>query len=275
MTGGEFGSTEQSEFTNALMEAYSELDRSIRVHLMNNAKQIQTIRYFIDRFAGERQERGFVFTLNQDIVIERFGSHGNGLFQIPALGHPDWFSDRLRGKEYPETDISHPHHLETFRKNFWEKGTGLQHFLYIKLHGSYGWKSSKNSNAMVIGYDKEGSIAKEPLLKWYLDIFSEVLSTENLTLVVVGYGFMDRHINELIVQAAKTGLQLHVISPMQPKDFKNHLLSHASIAGIVSVPYGHEIWEMLCGYHCTSVEKMIPTDVSAFPGEAFFNSVGI
>src|SRR5262245_34397393 len=167
MTGGEFSPAEQSAFTNALMEAYGELDRSIRVHLINNGEEIQLIHEFIDRFAGEGRERGFVFTLNQDILLERFGSHGNGLFQIPALGHHDWFSGRLRGKEYPETEISLSDHLETFRKNFWDKGTGLQHFLYIKLHGSYGWKSSKNSNAMVIGYDKAGSIAKEPLLKWY------------------------------------------------------------------------------------------------------------
>ena len=128
---------------------------------------------------------------------------------------------------------------------------------------------------MVIGYDKAGSIAKEPLLKWYLDLFSEVLKAENLTLVVVGYGFMDRHINELISKAANTGLQLHVISPMLPKDFKAHLLSLSSIAGNVSVPYGGEIWEMLSGYHCTSVDRMVPTNASALPVNAFFKHVGI
>jgi hypothetical protein len=275
MTGGEYGSAERSAFTNALMEAYGELDRSIRVYLINNATQIQALRYFTERFGGEGQERGFVFTLNQDILLERFGSHGNSLFQIPALGHPDWFSDRLRGNEYPETDISHSHHLETFREKFWERGTGLQHFLYVKLHGSYGWRASQHSHAMVIGYDKEGSIAKEPLLKWYFDIFREVLSTENITLVVVGYGFMDRHINQLIVGAAKTGLQLHVVSPIQPKDFQNHLFSLSSTVGGTSTPYGREIWEMLCGYHCTTVEKLVQGNVGALPGATFFEQVGL
>jgi SIR2-like domain len=272
---GDFGPTEQLAFTNALMAAYSELDRSIRVHLMNESGRIQPLHHFIERFAGKGKERGFVFTLNQDVLLERFASHGNGLFQIPALNHHDWFSGRLKSQEYPETDISNPLEFEKVSTNFWGKGTGLDNFLYMKLHGSYGWKSSKYGKPMVIGYDKAGSIAKEPLLKWYLDIFTEVLSTKNITLVVVGYGFMDRHINELIFKAAGTGLQLHVVSPMQPKDFRNHLQSVGAIAGIVPVPYGHEIWQMLRGYHCTSVEEMVPPNGSALPGAAFFEQVGL
>jgi hypothetical protein len=128
---------------------------------------------------------------------------------------------------------------------------------------------------MVIGHDKAGSITKEPLLKWYLDIFSEVLRTAGITLVVVGYGFMDHHINEVIARAARTGLQLHVISPMQPKDFRNYLLSVTATAGGVSVPYGNEIWEMLSGYHCTSVDKMIRSNASALPARTFFRQVGL
>lgn len=275
MSGNDFTFDEQSTFSKALLEAYSELDRSICVHLGNSGAQIQCIQYFIERFAGEGHERGFVFTLNQDALLERFASHGKGIFQIPSLGHPDWFSGRLDGQPFPEIDISAPPHLEQFRNNFWSKGTGLQNFLYIKLHGSYGWKSSRTKYGMAIGHDKAGSITREPLLKWYLDIFSEVLSTEDITLVIVGYGFMDRHINEVIARASKTGLRLHVISPMQPKDFRNHLLSVTAIAGNVSVPYGAEIWEMLSGYHCTSVDKMVPSNASALPGSGFFRQVGL
>ncbi|MGA6828614.1 hypothetical protein ACO9S2_13500 [Nitrospira sp. NS4] len=275
MSGSDFSLAEKSAFSNALLEAYSELDRSICVHLGNNRSQIQCLRYFIERFAGEGQERGFVFTLNQDALLERFASLGTGIFQIPSLGHPDWFSGRLENQPFPEIDISNQPHLEQFRNNFWSKGTGLQNFLYIKLHGSYGWKSSRTGNGMVIGHDKAGSISREPLLKWYLDVFREVLCTPNITLVVAGYGFMDRHINEVIIKAASTGLQLHVISPMQPRDFRNHILSVTATAGNVSVPYGAEIWEMLSGYHCTSADKMVPTSASALPGSTFFRQVGI
>ena len=141
MSGGDYSPVEKSAFTNALIKAYGDLDQSICAHLGNDRQQIQSFRHFIERFAGEGKERGFVFTLNQDVLLERFGSHGRGLFQIPALGHPDWFSGRLQSQDFPEIDISNPAQLEAFQKHFWGKGTGLQNFMYIKLHGSYGWKS--------------------------------------------------------------------------------------------------------------------------------------
>lgn len=166
MSGDEYSPGEKFAFTDALAEAYGELDQSICAHIENNRPQIRCFQYFIEKFAGEGKERGFVFTLNQDVLLERFGSHGNGLCQIPALGHPDWFSLRLTHQPFPETDISSPPQLDAFRQKFWEKGTGLGNLLYVKLHGSFGWKSSQNSNAMVIGYDKVGSIAREPLLNW-------------------------------------------------------------------------------------------------------------
>jgi hypothetical protein len=55
MSGSDFNLTEKSTFSKALLEVYSELDRSICVHIGNNRAQIQCIRYFIERFAGEGQ----------------------------------------------------------------------------------------------------------------------------------------------------------------------------------------------------------------------------
>ena len=42
---------------------------------------------------------------------------------------------------------------------------------------------------MVVGGGKEERIAKEPLLKWYLDLFREVLTGPECNLLVIGYGF--------------------------------------------------------------------------------------
>lgn len=177
-----------------------------------------------------------MFTLNQDVLLERFGSQDRGICQIPALSNPDWFTGRLVDQSFPETDISSPPKFDFFRKNFWAKDTGLSNFLYIKIHGSYRWKSSQDGNALVIGYDKAGSIAEEPLLNWYLELFNEVLKTQNIKLVVVGYGFMDAHINNVIADAAKTGLELHVVNPMQPNDFKDYLFFR-SAGGLVLNPF--------------------------------------
>jgi hypothetical protein len=51
MSGGLYSPTEKSAFTKGLIDAYRELDQSICAHLTNNRLQIQSIRYFIERFA--------------------------------------------------------------------------------------------------------------------------------------------------------------------------------------------------------------------------------
>jgi hypothetical protein len=65
-----------------------------------------------------------------------------------------------------------------------------------------------------------GRIAGEPLLEWYLSLFKEALEEGDKNLVIVGYGFGDDHINDIIVDAIKDrGLKLFVISPQLPADF--------------------------------------------------------
>jgi len=93
---------------------------------------------------------------------------------------------------------------------------------------------------MVIGYEKEGRIANEPLLEWYHELFKEILNVRNQTLVVVGYGFMDHHINNIIADAGKNGLKLHVISPDQPSQFKKTLYP---LHGVVTQPY--DPWSLI------------------------------
>ncbi|MEP6934971.1 MAG: SIR2 family protein, partial [Nitrospirota bacterium] len=90
-------------------------------------------------------------------------------------------------------------------------------FVYIKLYGSYGWRSADGTNAMVVGGGKEERIAKEPLLKWYLELFREVLTGPECNLLVIGYGFRDKLINEVIAHAIRDRkLRLYIISPHQP-----------------------------------------------------------
>ncbi len=262
LSSTELSSVEKEEFTLALQNAYADLDESIRSYFLNSRRCAQALRYFVEKFGGMGNERGFIFTLNQDLLLERLYSNESGLLQIPALGHPDWFSGRFEGKTAPEVNLPDCDRIGYFREKFWEKGTGLQNFLYIKMHGSYAWKSANNTNAFVIGYEKSGSISKEPLLEWYLDIFKEVLHVRDQTLVIVGYGFMDRHINDIIADSAKTGLKIHVISPLQPKQFEQ-LLDPIHGAGHEAAFRGREIWNMLHGYYCTSLDEMIPSSGSA------------
>ena len=66
---------------------------------------------------------------------------------------------------------------------------------------------------MVIGRGKEQLIQKEPLLAWYFKIFKEVLFQTNRHLLLIGYGFGDDHINDIIANAIKQyGLKIYIIS---------------------------------------------------------------
>jgi hypothetical protein len=271
---GSFADVERKGFTDALVEAYGALDRSIQSCVGNKPALQSPLRAFLSLFKGEDRRRGFIFTLNQDLLLERFYRPQNTLF-IPALGqHPDWFTGRMDRNTSVEVDMPPPDRLKHFQDNFWKKQLGLGDSVYVKLHGAYGWRSSRIRNAMVIGHDKAGTIAKEPLLDWYQALFKEVLNYGDQILVVVGYRFMDEHINNIIADAAKTNLQLHVISPMQPKDFEAHLSSRSMIAGNKPVPRGKEMWQMLSGYHCTSAEQLFPHNASALP-EDFMTSIEI
>ena len=75
---------------------------------------------------------------------------------------------------------------------------------------------------MVIGHGKDKFINNEPILKFYLNHFEEVLNEdEEKQLFIIGYSFQDEHINQIISKAKKTKLFILNTSPM--KDFFDEL----------------------------------------------------
>ena len=149
--------------------------------------------------------------------------------------------------------------------------------MYVKLHGSYGWLSQDGTDAMVIGHGKKGRIEKEPLLSWYLSLFKEVLHAGDRKLVVIGYGFGDDHINEIITGAIKEkGLQLYIICPMEPEQFRNQLLRLHGV-NIELNPYGEDIWSGLYGYYPSKVTDFYDIYSNTLPprGEVFFKNIGL
>jgi hypothetical protein len=235
-------------------------------------------RAFVARFDGSGQERGFFFTLNQDLFIERFSYQQESLLKIPGLGHPKWFNAQFHSAFTNEDHVQAPDEkrLEKVRSGFWSKSG--ERFAYVKLHGSYGWRSSKNgSDAMVIGHEKVGSIAKEPLLKWYLSLFEEILKEPNRNLVVVGYGFGDEHINNVIADAIRDcGLRLYVISSKLPSEFREALTPLNSFVTSPPTPRGTELWEGLYGYYRASVTEFCTETENGeltTQGRAFFHDL--
>jgi hypothetical protein len=269
LTTGRYSEEEKTQFTDALKNAYLQLDDAIRTNDRNRLGLASMMcQYFVGRFIGSGRERGFVFTLNQDLLVERFYSQHGGMIQIPSLGHPKWFHAQFRTPLESEDWITIPHdeHINKYKAKFWSKGSGIEYFVYLKLHGSYGWRYGDGRNALVVGLTKSGRVAQELLFSWYYDLFKQVLQAARI-LVVVGYGFMEEHINDVIADAISKGLKLNIINPKPPNEFKELFVSKP-------VPKGKEIWNGIYGYHCASLPDLVQNGLTP-KGDAILKQIGI
>ena len=104
---------------------------------------------------------------------------------------------------------------------------------------------------MVIGNDKEEKIGREPLLKVYFDFFKDVIWGGGVKMVVIGYGFRDRHINEVLTRGIeKHGLKLYVVMPKSFQEFKIPLYdSRYEAEGII---------DGIRGYYPVSLKDIFP-----------------
>src|SRR5262249_26994267 len=202
----------------------------------------------------------FVFTLNQDLLIEKFRTVDLPIL-LPGVNESD-------GQNVTLPDAAA---VEKAAQEFCSKD-GARGSAYLKLHGSFNWRRHDGSHALVIGANKGETLTTEPVLKWYQEIFHNVLHEPGRSLLVIGYSFRDAHINETILSAVKNaGLRLFVMSPSTPEDFKSSICG-ARGNQLRRPGQGDEIWESLYGYYCGSVESFYtPHHVQLPPqGRALF-----
>lgn len=161
--------------------------------------------------APDKNDKAFIFTLNQDSFFERaYPIYDGRQLCIPGI------NKKLDDSGFYKL----PNEDELSSKDILSE----ESFFLIKLHGSYNWESLDGSRAMVIGRHKETQIKKEPLLSHYFDIFKEVLSQDQHRLLIVGYGFGDEHINHVISSAVKdNGLKIYILSPESLQELKKKL----------------------------------------------------
>jgi hypothetical protein len=253
LASGAYKDQEKHALTEGIRRAYKQMDEFIfqQGDRKKRSHASRVFQSFICRFAGSAKDRtrGFFFTLNQDLFVERFYTAGDPLIKIPGVHHPKWFNGQL-GSTLEEGDrvlLPEENTVEKVKSNFWDKS--LERFAYIKLHGSYGWKAKNGTDRMVNGHAKTEIIKKEPLLQWHLSLFEDVLREPERNLVVIGYGFGDKHINDVIAAAIRDhGLKLFVVSPKQPRDFREMLSPVNAVVERVR-PRGDELWQGLFGYY--------------------------
>jgi hypothetical protein len=84
---------------------------------------------------------------------------------------------------------------------------------YIKLHGSSNWYAADGSRVSILGGAKQQAIGASSILRSYLDGFENALSASDSRLMVIGYGFRDKHVNAVLERGIAKGLRLFVIDP--------------------------------------------------------------
>jgi hypothetical protein len=158
------------------------------------------VRDFLCRFDA-------IFTLNQDTLLEQKYAQSN--IQQGSTGK--WFGlespgltvSLINGQKFASPGLfvptAPPFTVQQRRQP------------YYKLHGSSNWRTPDNSALLILGGDKSSAINKIPLLTWYQTEFARLSQQPPVRIMVIGYGFGDPHINELLITAAAAGAEFFII----------------------------------------------------------------
>lgn len=155
---------------------------------------------------------GALFSLNQDLLLERHYCNDNVM--LSGVG---WNGPSLPGLD--RAPSVEPMHRGCWARSVWKPRPTADFALdrgyqpIFKLHGSSNWQSRDGDSMLVIGGGKEQAIARHPILAWYAKQFETYLMQPGARLMVIGYGFRDEHINQMLWRAVAGGLQIFVIAP--------------------------------------------------------------
>ena len=165
-----------------------------------------------------------IFTLNQDLLLElqyrpdQFNAHTWAGVYFPQMRPPDRWETRERFdllRQTWTTDASYAAPGGRFQPIY-------------KMHGSVNWRTGDDSDILVIGTNKHADIQNNPTLRYYAEEFIRCISAASTRLMVIGYGFGDKHVNDAILAAANAGtLTMFMIDAKGYKVFNKY--PHAQI----------------------------------------------
>jgi SIR2-like domain len=259
-----FTPEDKALFQQIVLDGFNGMDETLKQFCNTGFNQYGAwwsgVTTFLTSLGGSQSEPSVHFTLNQDLLLERAKSGGGIPLGITAVKYREYWDSLFAG----QIDLSRPITLydQAGLQEFIEKHLSSCDFhYYIKLHGSQGWLSSDGKNQMVMGTNKIQDINKEPLLKWYFDLFQEALFRKDVKLFVIGYGFRDEHINECLLKAINEyGLKLYIISPEDPEKFRNRMKKPEGSGDIYEISKNYKIWEAVNGYFPYKLKDIFPQD---------------
>lgn len=190
---------DQLAISGAISTTFKRMDdlfASTMIYAIDKEVNYATLKHLIKRFSGS-----FIFSLNQDTLLEKLLQHWSVPFATPyvqQIGTAKIPDDRPASAAYQPDARS---------------------ITLVKLHGSRTWINSEGVPLMVIGVGKARMIAGSWLLTEYRNIFEAALSSGSVRLMVMGYSFADTHINEIIATAAsRQQCGVFVWNPNHPLD---------------------------------------------------------
>ncbi len=245
----------------AVVEIYERINEHtemLMVHINTSGVVFDKLILFLQRFSNMQQGKGFIFTLNQDLFLEKLinkylrknKNWSNCSIAYPAINVPyidsQWKS-KLPSKEWLNDWLSQPNLAGSLY-------SPREFPLYVKLHGSSGWTHDNGKVSIpVIGKNKSKQISQEPLLSWYVKLFEQILD-ETIDIWVIGYSFSDNHINEILMKSMqKHGSSLYVIDTKTYNDFMNDILTRNSKLHSLIDRY-------LSGYFPYYLKQIFPVD---------------
>lgn len=216
-----------------------------------------TINDFIAGFCpgAVGQGTGYVFSLNQDLLLERiYGTIPNRQkLTIPGI---TW-----NEPPHPFPVGAWPIPLASPVDPARNEPQLLRNFNHIKLHGSINWRSTDGASAIVMGRRKPLTIARSPLIGWYHRVLESVICSGDVRIMVVGYGWSDEHINDPIADAVRDhGLKVYSWDIAHPRDL------------LRGKHRGDEILPGIMGFNLRAMtEVMPPTPMN--PGSANYDAI--
>lgn len=239
--------------------AYKNIDNILRRYSNGNPRPVE-LTNLLELFyrLPKQNNKSFVFTLNQDMLFERLFSFSVNKPCIPGIeNNPEWFTSYYR-KDLEEADycnLPDDAKFDPIKQDI----LSHQNLFIIKLHGSFNWNSYDGTLGMVIGRDKIEQIQKEPLLRYYFEVFKETLLNYHRRLLIIGYGFCDEHINRIIAESVrKYGLKIYIISPESIRDFKKKLKNVDKITE--GDNFAEDILNGISGYLPYKLMEIFPED---------------
>jgi len=182
-----------------VIEAFEEMDSLFKETYNEYGQTAYIMPKFIAKFDA-------FFTTNQDLLVERQFKNLEGGISFKLVGRDYISSFGMPGIKYNNIPTYSPiDNIPAWTPD--EKQIGkldLNVMPYIKLHGCMKGKTS-SGHLMIMGGQKDDQIEKEPLIKWYFEIFKGKLSEPESKLLVLGHSFLDAHINKIIFDAVESG----------------------------------------------------------------------